>query len=407
MNVLFISLVIITDLEKRGIYPDLIKCFIKNGHHVTILSPVERTEKGREEIIEGDGYINIRYKTLNNARTNIFEKALSTLVIDYLLKRAAKKHINRNIDLIIYATPPITLTRTITYLKSKYNALCYLLLKDISPANIADLGIIKRNSYVYKRLRKVENKLYELSDFIGCMSPANVAYALKNNNIAKDKIEICPNSIMPYLFEISNSEKMALRKKYNIKENALLFFYGGNLGKAQMVDFIVELLEVNKQNNNIHFFIVGGGVEYYKLAAWYLKNKNMNATIQFNVPKHEYDVIIKIADVGLIFLDKRFEIPNFPNRILSYMENKIPVLLATDVNTDIGAIAENNNFGKWCESGDIPSFNLLLNYFQELTLEQRNLLGLNGFNYLLKNYHVDISYEIIMSHFKSDRSHSA
>ncbi len=400
MNILFISLVIIKDLDKRGIYPDLIKCFIENGHHVTILSPVERREKGKEEIIEGAGFTNIRYKTLNNARTNIFEKALSTLLIDPLLKRAAKRHISREIDLLIYATPPITLTGTISYLKKRYNPLCYLLLKDISPANIADLGLLKRDSFVYNRLRKVEHKLYDLSDFIGCMSPANVEYIIEKNNIDRAKVEICPNSINPYIFDISEEEKISLRLKYNIDKNALLFFYGGNIGKAQMVDFIVDVLESNKQNKNIHFLIVGGGVEYYKLEKWYKENKGKNATILYTVPKHEYDTLIKIADIGLIFLDRRFEIPNFPNRILSYMENKMPVLLATDINTDIGKIAEDNYFGKWCEAGDLKTFNKLIAFYENFSNEERDRFGLNGYSYLMDNYTVDKSYNVIMSHFK-------
>ena len=52
--------------------------------------------------------------------------------------------------------------------------------------------------------------------------------------------------------------------------------------------------------------------------------------------KDDYDKMVGMANVGLIFLDKRFTIPNFPSRLLSYMEGSIPVLAATDVNTDVG-----------------------------------------------------------------------
>ena len=36
----------------------------------------------------------------------------------------------------------------------------------------------------------------------------------------------------------------------------------------------------------------------------------------------------------------RFTIPNYPSRLLSYLEYKKPVLCATDMATDIGSIAE-------------------------------------------------------------------
>ena len=40
--------------------------------------------------------------------------------------------------------------------------------------------------------------------------------------------------------------------------------------------------------------------------------------------------MVAACDVGLIFLDHRFTIPNFPSRLLSYMQAKLPVLAATD-----------------------------------------------------------------------------
>ena len=43
--------------------------------------------------------------------------------------------------------------------------------------------------------RNKEKRLYEISDYIGCMSPANVDYLLKNNEIDSNKVEVCPNSI--------------------------------------------------------------------------------------------------------------------------------------------------------------------------------------------------------------------
>jgi hypothetical protein len=45
----------------------------------------------------------------------------------------------------------------------------------------------------------------------------------------------------------------------------------------------------------------------------------------------------------MIFLDSRFTIPNFPSRLLSYMENKLPIIAATDINSDIGKVIEEND----------------------------------------------------------------
>ena len=55
-----------------------------------------------------------------------------------------------------------------------------------------------------------------------------------------------------------------------------------------------------------------------------------------SLPKADYETIVASCDVGMIFLDHRFTIPNFPSRMLSYMKAKIPILAVTDPNTDVG-----------------------------------------------------------------------
>lgn len=403
-NILFISLVIIKDLTKRGIYPDLIKYFISQGHHVTILSPIERREKNDSQVIRGEGYTNIRYKTLNNTKTNYVEKLLSTLVIDILLKNALKKNLTNTPDIIVCATPPITMSASIQYLKNKYNVPCYLLIKDIFPANIADLGLLSEKSIVYKLFRRQEKKLYQLADYIGCMSPANATYIKKHNPEIKDSIiEVNPNTIWPLDFIPSPELKKSLRTKYNIYSNAKVFFYGGNLGKPQMIPFLIDILESFLANKNIHFFIIGDGTEYMKIENWQKKNKPKNLTLLPFVPKAEYDQIVHIADVGMVFLDNRFKIPNFPNRILSYMENYLPVFLATDKNTDISHMAVQGGFGKWTESGNIKEATEIIQSMINLDVKDLEEMGKKGNQYLHEHFLVKRSYNLIVEKLNSSK----
>ena len=50
---------------------------------------------------------------------------------------------------------------------------------------------------LYMFFRAKEKKLYALSDYIGCMSPANVEYVLRQNpEISADRVEVAPNSLI-------------------------------------------------------------------------------------------------------------------------------------------------------------------------------------------------------------------
>ena len=93
------------------------------------------------------------------------------------------------------------------------------------------------------------------------------------------------------------------------------------------------------------FVVVGNGTEYSKLEDWYQNNITDNVKLMSRLPKEDYDMLVSSCDVGLIFLDHRFTIPNYPSRLLSYLEYKMPIICCTDPNTDIGRIAEENGYG--------------------------------------------------------------
>lgn len=400
MKILFLSISsAIKDLNNRGIYPDLINHFVAQGHELFIVCPVERRQKIKTFIKKDKNVSILGVKTLNITKSNFFEKGIATLLIEKQFDKAIKKHFdNQKFDLILYSTPPITFNSLIKKLKIKHQAKTYLLLKDIFPQNAVDLGLMKKNSLFYKYFRKKEKLLYSISDHIGCMSDANISYILKNNpEVPKEKLEICPNSIRvtERKFEFSKAE---IFKKLGIPLDVPVFLYGGNLGISQGIDFLIEILEYNKSRTDFFIMIIGGGNRYELLNSWFTQNRPNNAKLIHHMAREEYDKIESVCDVGMIFLDKRFTIPNFPSRMLSYMESKLPLLICTDTATDIGSIAAENGFGLWSESGDLESFNKNFNFLIE-SEESRIKMGKVGFEFLKKKYDVSVCYSIIINHF--------
>ena len=197
--------------------------------------------------------------------------------------------------------------------------------------------------------------------------------------------------------QLSDEERKALLTKLNIPIDKILYIYGGNLGKPQGVDFLLKVVEANEVRKDSYIVIVGDGTEYGKIKSWFDQKQPQNATLISRLPKEDYDNLVRACDVGLIFLDPRFTIPNFPSRLLSYLENTMPVLLATDVNTDMGRIAEKEGFGLWCESGDLDSF---MKNMDEMTHDTIPAMGLNGALYLADNYTVSQVADIIESFIK-------
>jgi hypothetical protein len=74
----------------------------------------------------------------------------------------------------------------------------------------------------------------------------------------------------------------------------------------------------------------------------------------------------------------------------------MPVICATDPNTDIGRIAEKNGYGMWCESVRPEDFTTLVTKMVEA---DRKVMGEKGYEFLKNNYLVEHTYNAIMKHF--------
>lgn len=403
MNVLFLTLLDFSTVEESGIYTDLLREFVKDGQNVYIISPTEKRKQKPTRLIDKGNYKILKLQIGNIQKTNIIEKGISTLTIESNFLRGIKNYFSDvKFDLVIYSTPPITLQKAVEYVKMRDNAKAYLLLKDIFPQNAVDLGMLNKTGMkrvLYNYFRSKEKRLYELSDHIGCMSQANVDFLLHNNpEISPNIIEVCPNSIEPLTVEKDERKIKEIRNKYKIPLDKTVFVYGGNLGKPQGIDFLCECLKSNKDNDQVYFVIAGSGTEFTKLKNFIDSEKLTNTQLFAQLPKGDYEILANSSDVGLIFLDNRFTIPNFPSRLLSYMQASMPVLAATDVNTDIGQVIEKGEFGLWCESSNVKQFNKKVQELCDIKLREQ--MGVNARKYLEDNYTAMHSYEIIMNHFK-------
>lgn len=406
MNILFLTMTSgFEHIESRGIYTDLMRKFCEEGHEVYIIHPNERRQ-GKDTSVVTKGKIHcLGVKTLNVTKTNVVEKGIGQLMLESQFKRALKKYFGGVIfDVILYSTPPITFNDVIKYAKkaSGGKAMTYLLLKDIFPQNAVDMGMLSKKgvkSVLYRMFRKKEEELYRISDFIGCMSPANVDYVIEHNPMVSNrKVEIAPNSLE--LLSDNQSVKDdadSIRQKYGLPTDKPIFIYGGNLGVPQGIPFLMKCLETNADRDDSHFVVVGSGTYYQQLADWYKERKPKAVTVMKGLPKEDYDRLVQACQVGLIFLDYRFTIPNYPSRLLSYLEYKMPIIACTDPNSDVGSLAEANGYGYYCPSNDVDAFTHAVNRMLDSDIKA---MGKKGYVFLKANYMVQHTYDAIMKHCK-------
>ncbi|MBO6148426.1 MAG: glycosyltransferase family 4 protein [Lachnospiraceae bacterium] len=372
------------------IYLDLVRALSERGHELFIVAgTTEKKDAGHLHTEDGipTAYVNLP----DQFHASPIRKGLIQLTIGRLFLKAVKRWFwSQKLDMIIYPTPPITLAGILKPFKRHFGAVNYLMLKDIFPQNAVDLGMMKQGGALHSYFRHMEKSLYCNSDRIGCMSEGNLLYVKEHYPfIQEKKLELFPNTVAV--------KPLGALPEAGTGNSArpLTFIVGGNLGKPQAIGFILSCIGELGDDDNIEFIFIGDGTEFSKVQSYISEQKGKHIELHKELPRREYEALLDKCDIGVVSLDSRFTIPNYPSRTLSYMQMAKPMLAITDEITDIRElITEKACCGWWCPSNDSKK---VVDKIREIE-KNRQLIaeyGRNGRKYLEAHFSVARSVEIL------------
>ncbi|MCR5748040.1 MAG: glycosyltransferase family 4 protein [Lachnospiraceae bacterium] len=388
MRILFLFQVF--DYRKSTIYLDLVRECRDRGHQVTVIAGTSDTSLP-VGVVEVEGIRTVYMKLPDQFGAGAAKKAMIQMSIPGHLKMILKDGFkDETFDIIAYPTPPITLAPVLKYCAKHYkSAVRYLMLKDIFPQNAVDLKMFSSSSPIYKYYRRMEKQLYEYSDRIGCMSEANIAYLKEHDpEIPNEKLEYFPNTVA--LHEVED-------KPTKTDGNGLRIVFGGNMGKPQDIAGLLKGIKAcGKQPDldNVYFYFVGDGSESALIEEFVKKEKPINFNYRHQIERPEYEKLLINADAGLISLSKDFTIPNFPSRILSYMQISKPVMAVLDDATDMDECIAEAGCGISVKAGDKDAFIGGIRKLKQ-NKDKLKVWGENGRKYLERYLNVGVSVDIL------------
>ena len=372
--------------KNTNMYTMLVRELVELNHEVRVIAPI--FDGVTRETIEG-GVPVLRVKSGPIFNTNLILKGLNTLWLNPRYKRAIKQAWpDWSMDWVITSTPPITLSPFIQGLKIRCNARLYLILRDIFPQNAKDLSMIK-DPFLFAYFRQRERHLYRISDIIGCMSPGNIEFLCKQdpNTFGANKLTYLPNWTRPTNRLAQQQPKNSFRKRFNL-EGKFIALFGGNFGKPQKIEFVLDLAHRVKHLSDVVFCLIGDGTEKERIRQLVHSRGLDNVPVLDRLPREEYQSLVHEADIGMVNLSEKFTIPNIPSRTLGYWDASLPVLAATDRHTDLNKnFLEKYNAGLWAETGKLEDY-----YSQFMRLyhdpELRKIMGENGRKAVEKDFSV-------------------
>ena len=382
-------------MEFRNYY--VARELVKLGHKVTIVSasymhlfkqlPKTNGEYTFENI-DGIEYIwiDVPHYTISTDKKRVwkwfvFVKKLYTLPIKKMTRP----------DYLIASPMAPFLIKPAHYFSKKLNAKLIYEIKDIWPLSLMELGGYSKNHPLIFLMQKFANYGYRNAERTLCVL-SNAYEYMKEFGLEKEKFRYIPNGIS--LEEMSNIKPLNSKTKEMLPKDKFIIGYTGTIGIANAMDSFVNTAKLLSRYPSIHLVLVGSGKDREAL-----KNKSRemglnNITFIDPIAKDEVQSMLQEFDVCFIgwHHKKVYEYGISANKIFDYMYSQKPILHAFSGGGDLVEMA---NCGISVEAQNEQAIADGIIELYHMTKEQREKLGQNGKEYVLKHH----TYENIAKEF--------
>ena len=264
-------------------------------------------------------------------------------------------------------------------------------LQDIFPDSLVGTGLAKKGGILWKIGRAIENFTYRNADKIIVISED-----FKRNIMAKgvpeEKIVVIYNWVDENSVVDIPREQNKLFDKYGLDRSKFYIEYLGNIGLAQNMDMLLEVMgELKESHPDIGLVLVGEGAYKKQVEGIVARDGLTNVTMLPFQPYEDISHVFSLGDVGLVISKPGVGANSVPSKTWSIMSASRPVLANFDPNELQNIMNGTHQFsveGKPCgiftKAGDKEAFKAAILHLYEnrtLCLEY----GRNGREFILKN----------------------
>lgn len=284
---------------------------------------------------------------------NYFSFLVSSIFFGYFkLKK-------KNYDCVFtFATSPILVALTSIFFSKIKNCSNILWVQDLWPHVLVDLKIVKKNGFLYNLSKYVINFIYKNSTLVLCQSLSFKKIISKEFPDSTKKLIYCPG----WSEEINVISKVTEENWLKFDTAYLNIVFTGNIGEAQNIDLIINLIKKNI-NEKIKWYFVGGGRNIEKLKSIKSEYKLANLIIYDFMPFENIQAFFKNADLLLIILKPGLTFSStIPGKFQTYL--KYQKFIFGLVSGEVNKIINKYQIGLATSSQDVDEIsNILKNIY--------------------------------------------
>lgn len=330
---------------------DLSREFVNQGHQVTVLTPApEQAEPWTANW--QDGVEVVRLQAWQTKDVGYARRAVSELLMPYLMLHnfKASPAWSHRFDGVVWYSPSIFLGPLVKALKRQNSCPSYLILRDIFPEWMADMGLMRRGP-AYHVFKGIAAYQYSVADTIGVQTPGNLAY-FEDRRRAGGSVEVLQNWLQD-----SDAGFCSIDVSATTLAGRRIMVYAGNMGVAQGAHKLLGLADRISDDPRVGFVFVGRGSDVGALRDEAARRGLNNVLFFDEIDPDEIPGLYSQSSIGLVTLDARHKTHNIPGKFISYMHAGLPVLASINPGNDLEALIEAEGVGRVstdAEGGDLP-----------------------------------------------------
>ena len=381
---------------------DLSQELIKKNFEVTIFSSGFSHEKkdyfklfkGKPYIVENYGKLKFVWLKTAPYRKNNYKRILNML--SYLFRILTVAHNFSKPEIIIGSLVHPFAVIAAWLLSKKYKAKFIFEVRDLWPQTPIDMGAIKDNGIIAKLMYAWEKFMYRRAEKIIVLLP-NAKKYIEGKGISEEKVIWIPNGVnleqfdKPVQLDPDSDLVQLLRKS----KNKFKVIYTGAHGPANGLNVVIEVASILQKNHNeVQFFLIGNGVLKEKLLCDSEKYRLKNIHFFSSIPKKQIPDLLRYADL-LLHCFAPIDVFKYgisPNKIFDYLAAGKPIIMSVKTSNNI---AQEAGAGIAVEPGNPETLAKGILKIKEMSEEERRRLGANGRVYVEKYHSTRVLADIL------------
>lgn len=282
-----------------------------------------------------------RLRSLRTGNDGLIRRMISDLVFSL---QSAFTLWRMNFDTVVAVTNPPIMPMVLSFLPWRRNKRFIYLIHDLHPDAHVAMGEWSDSSFHVRILRWMQGFALRRASKVVVLGRCMRDYVKERYGVDESSIEVIPN------WSTVSQSDVDVMSSY--EKTTFDVVFGGNLGRVQDFDTILDAAELLLRHPKIRIRIIGDGEQKEWIRQQVEQRALSNVVLSDFVPEREFARILTTASVGLVSLKRGMQGLAVPSKVYNLLAMGLPIVAIVGRDSEVAHIIREAQCGYWVENGD-------------------------------------------------------